>query len=142
MGSRDPTVSKAAILRPRVWRRLWRNECGVVAVAVAILLPILIGFAGLGVEVGLWFAIQRQNQSAADVAALSGALELLAGQGSSLTATQIYENICGFAKRDATRNGFTFLSFTCPTSTPACTSPSSGHMCANNPPATAGTPNW
>jgi hypothetical protein len=86
--------------------------------------------------------MKRQNQSAADVAALSGALELLAGQGSSLTATQIYANICGFAKRDATRNGFTFLSFTCPTSTPACTSPSSGQMCANNPPATAGTPNF
>ena len=115
---------------------------GVTLPLVAASITALIGFTGLGVETGLWYAIKRQNQSAADVAALSGAFELLEAQGSSLTATQIYENICGFAKRDATRNGFTFLSFTCPTSTPACTSPSSGQMCANNPPATAGTPNF
>jgi hypothetical protein len=49
-----------------------------VAVAVAILLPVLIGFAGLGVEVGMWFWIQRQNQSAADAAAISAALEYAA----------------------------------------------------------------
>jgi uncharacterized membrane protein len=49
-----------------------------VAVAVAILLPVLIGFAGLGVEVGMWFWIQRQNQSAADAAAISAALEYVA----------------------------------------------------------------
>jgi hypothetical protein len=49
-----------------------------VAIAVAVLLPVLIGFAGLGVEVGLWFAIQRQNQSAADAAAISAALEYAA----------------------------------------------------------------
>jgi hypothetical protein len=40
-----------------------------------MLLPILIGFAGIGIEVGLWFAIQRQNQSAADAAAISAGLE-------------------------------------------------------------------
>jgi Flp pilus assembly protein TadG len=71
-------MSKAAISRPRVWRCLWRDECGVVAVAVAVLLPVLIGFAGLGVEVGMWFWIQRQNQSAADAAAISAALEYAA----------------------------------------------------------------
>jgi hypothetical protein len=49
-----------------------------VAVAVAILLPVLIGFAGLGVEVGMWFWIQRQNQSAADAAAISAGLEYAA----------------------------------------------------------------
>ena len=48
------------------------------AVATAILLPVLIGFAGLGIEVGLWFAVQRQNQSAADAAAISAALEYAA----------------------------------------------------------------
>jgi hypothetical protein len=43
-----------------------------------VLLPVLIGFAGLGIEVGMWFAIQRQNQSAADAAAISAALEYAA----------------------------------------------------------------
>jgi len=78
LGSRDVTAGKAAISHPRVWRRLWRDERGVVAIAVALLLPVLIGFAGLGVEVGMWFAVQRQNQSAADAAAISAALEYAA----------------------------------------------------------------
>jgi hypothetical protein len=104
-------------------RRLLRDTRGTTLVLVALMITALIGFTGLGVETGLWYAIKRQNQSAADVAALSGAFELLAGQGSGLTATQVYPNICGFAQRDATRNGFTFASFTCPTSTSACTSP-------------------
>jgi hypothetical protein len=115
-------------------QQLVRDTRGVTLALVAAAVSALIGFTGLGVETGLWYAMKRQNQSAADVAAISGALELLAGQGSGLTATQTYANICGFAKRDATRNGFAFQSFTCPASTPACTSPSSGQMCANNPP--------
>jgi Flp pilus assembly protein TadG len=49
-----------------------------VAVAVAVLLPVLIGFAGIGIEVGLWFAVYRQNQSAADAAAISAGLEYAA----------------------------------------------------------------
>lgn len=134
-------------LRSVFWalpRRLRSDTRGVTLPLVAASITALIGFTGLGVETGLWYAMKRQNQSAADVAALSGAFELLAGQGSSLTATQIYANVCGFAKRDANRNGFTFLSFTCPASSPACTSPSSGQMCANNPPqlgANAGNAN-
>jgi hypothetical protein len=56
-----------------------------VAVAVAVLLPVLIGFAGIGIEVGLWFAIQRQNQSAADAAAISAALEYVAQIESRVT---------------------------------------------------------
>jgi hypothetical protein len=93
---------------------------------VAAAISALIGFTGLGVETGLWYAMKRQNQSAADVAALSGAFELLAGK--------TYPDICGFAKRDATLNGFTFQGFACPAATPACTSPASGQMCTNNPP--------
>ena len=75
MGSRDVRVSEAAISVPPIWARFWRDRRGAVAVAVAVLLPVLIGFAGLGVEVGWWFWIQRQNQSAADAAAISAALE-------------------------------------------------------------------
>jgi Flp pilus assembly protein TadG len=86
LGSREVAAGEAAISRPRVWRRLWRDECGVVAVAVAVLLPVLIGFAGLGVEVGMWFWIQRQNQSAAAAAAISAALEY-AAQSESGAAT-------------------------------------------------------
>jgi Flp pilus assembly protein TadG len=53
--------------------RLLRREHGVVAVIVALAAALLIGFAALGVETGLWYVIERQNQSATDAAALSGA---------------------------------------------------------------------
>ena len=68
----------------------------------------LIGFTGLGVETGLWYAMKRQNQSAADVAALSGAFELLAGQSNGLSQNTVYPDICNLAERDAARNNFTF----------------------------------
>src|SRR5215469_3744768 len=111
---------------PEFLRRLLRDRRGVSAVFVALASTALIGFVALGVEVGLWYAIQRQDQSAADAAALSGAYEVAAGQA--------YSDICALAKRDAASNGFTFQAYTCPDTSPACTNPSSGHMCANNPP--------
>ena len=107
-------------------RRLLHDRRGVSAVFVALASTALIGFVALGVEVGLWYAIKRQDQSAADAAAISGAYEVAAGQ--------IYSDICALAKRDAASNGFTFQSYTCPTTSPACSNPSAGQMCANNPP--------
>jgi hypothetical protein len=106
--------------------RLRRDDRGITAPLLALSLAVLIGMAGLGAETGLWYTIKRVNQSAADAAALSGAFEVLAGQP--------YADMCGFAQRDAERNGFVFASYTCPGSTPGCTSPASGQMCANYPP--------
>jgi hypothetical protein len=120
-------------------RRLARDTRGFTLVLVALVLAALIGFAGLGVETGFWYAIKRQNQSAADMAALSGAFELAAGQTSGLTASATYPDICALAKRDAARNNFTFNAFSCPATTPGCASPSAGQMCANNPPVLGGS---
>jgi Flp pilus assembly protein TadG len=75
---RDVAVRDAGVSARDIATRFRQDRRGVVAIAVAILLPVLIGFAGLGVEVGMWFAIQRQNQSAADAAAISAALEYAA----------------------------------------------------------------
>ena len=86
MGPRDVTVRKAAASRPRLWVRFARDRQGTVALAVAVLLPVLIGFAGIGIEVGMWFAVQRQNQSAADAAAISAALEYAEGAATNSTA--------------------------------------------------------
>ena len=47
---------------------------------MAAAISALIGFTALGVETGFWYAISRYNQSAADVAALSGALEKAGGK--------------------------------------------------------------
>jgi uncharacterized membrane protein len=52
---------------------------------VALLLPVLVGLTGLGVETGLWYAIKRQNQTAADEAALSGAMEVAAAPSNVTT---------------------------------------------------------
>jgi hypothetical protein len=113
-------------------RRLWHDTRGATLVLVALTITGLIGFVGLGVETGLWYTIKRQNQTAADFAALSGAYEIANGSLYYVSATN--SGICGLAARDAARNGFTFVSFTCPNSSPACTSPTTGQMCANNPP--------
>jgi Flp pilus assembly protein TadG len=107
-------------------QRLLRDKRGVSAVFVALAATVLIGFVALGVEVGLWYAIKRQDQSAADAAAISGAYELAAGQA--------YSDICALAERDAASNGFTFNAYTCPATSPSCADPPSGQMCANNPP--------
>jgi hypothetical protein len=110
------------------FQRLASDTRGVTLVLVALALSALIGFTGLGVETGLWYSIKRYNQSAADMGALSGAMDL-AGVGATS-----YPDICNLAKLTAQANGFTFVSFTCPTSSPGCTSPATGQMCANNPP--------
>jgi Flp pilus assembly protein TadG len=85
LGSRDVRVRERAVSRPPIWARFWRDRRGAVAVATAILLPVLIGLAGIGIEIGLWFAVQRQNQSAADAAAISAALEYTAQIESGVT---------------------------------------------------------
>ncbi len=52
-----------------------RNEAGAVLVMVAITLPVLIGFSGLVLDVGNWFAHKRHLQTQADAGALAGAGE-------------------------------------------------------------------
>jgi uncharacterized membrane protein len=138
IGERDARTGEVREGAGTAFLRLRRDDRGVTAVLVALTLAALIGFTALGVETGLWYVIKRQNQSAADVAALSGAFELLAGQSNGLSANTIYPDICNLAKRDAARNNFAFNSFSCPSTTPACTNPSSGQMCANNPPVLGG----
>ncbi len=55
---------------------LWRDRIGGVFVYAAIAAPVVIGAAGLSVDVGMWYANKRLVQSAVDSAALAGALEL------------------------------------------------------------------
>jgi Flp pilus assembly protein TadG len=106
--------------------RLLRDRRGATVVLIAIAFPAVIGVTALAVEVGFWYALKRQDQTAADAAALSGAYERAAGQA--------YSDICALVQRDAAANGFPFQSYTCPNTSPGCTTPSSGQMCANNPP--------
>ncbi len=68
---------------------------------LAISLTALIGFVALGAEAGLWYSIKRQNQSAADAAAIAVAYEILAEKKDLTT------NLIPAATEAATRNGYT-----------------------------------
>jgi Flp pilus assembly protein TadG len=71
----------------RAFRRLLRDRRGAAAVILAITLPWIIGFAGLGSEVAAWYFTTRAMQGAVDAAAESAAAELAAATVSgSLTS--------------------------------------------------------
>jgi Flp pilus assembly protein TadG len=59
--------------------RFVRDQRGVSAIVFAIVLPVLIGFVGIGVEMGQWFHRKRSMQAAADAGAMAGALVLYQG---------------------------------------------------------------
>lgn len=64
----------------------------------SLMLPVLVGFIAIGVEVGFWYMSQRALQSATDAAAIGGLFAARSGGGTSeITAT---------AQREAVRNGF------------------------------------
>jgi Flp pilus assembly protein TadG len=58
------------------------NRSGNVMILTALAVPVLFGFAGLGVDVGLWHAQKRAVQNAVDAGAVAGALEILRSSGS------------------------------------------------------------
>jgi hypothetical protein len=68
---------------------------------IALTLAVLLGFAGMGVDVGYWEYQQREQQSATDAAALGGAQQL--GYASCPDAAVAQSG----AATDATANGFT-----------------------------------
>jgi len=87
---------------------------------IALMMPILVGFIGLGVEVGLWFQNKRDLQTIADAAAIAGAYEAMESDATSTTITTESTN-------DATRNGYTVASHTISVSNP----PGSGSYTAD-----------
>ena len=57
-------------------RRLVRDSSGATALIFTFTLPVMLGFAGLAIEVGSWLLSQRAMQGAADTAAISAATAL------------------------------------------------------------------
>ncbi|WP_119302135.1 pilus assembly protein TadG-related protein [Dongia deserti] len=82
-------------------QRLRREEDGATALMTALAMIVLVGFVGLGTEVGLWYAERRAMQTAADAAAMGGAFEIYK---SGKEAPD--EEIASAAKEDSKRNGF------------------------------------
>ena len=86
--------------------KLWRDRMGGVLIYAAIAAPVLIGAAGLSVDVGMWYANKRLVQSAVDSAALAGALELRRSEGdatSIVNAVHADASINGFSTADGDR---------------------------------------
>ncbi|MGQ0533019.1 MAG: pilus assembly protein TadG-related protein [Caulobacteraceae bacterium] len=78
--------------------RFLRDRRGLTAVTFALSLPVIVGSAGLGVEVGYWFFEERRLQTAADLAANAGAVVLRSGADDN--------TVYNAALNEATVNGY------------------------------------
>ncbi len=83
-------------------KRLRHEERGATAIATALVLTVLIGFIGLGTEVGMWYAERRAMQNAADAAAMGAAFEIYKN-GKNVDDGAVSDA----GQADAARNGFT-----------------------------------
>ncbi|WGS00645.1 pilus assembly protein TadG-related protein [Bradyrhizobium sp. ISRA443] len=94
-----PSQMRSAPVTPRsrlnrLFDRFVRDESGSYAIVVALLLPVLVGTAGLGTEVAWWFYKQKNMLSAADSAAVSAATAgtNLVTEAGAITAFYGYTN--------------------------------------------------
>jgi Flp pilus assembly protein TadG len=85
-------------MRPLRLRKLIKSDRGAFAVLFAILLPVIVGFVGLGVEAALWYLSKRNLMAAADAAAMAAVFEKVKGSDAA--------TIESVATTEATRNGW------------------------------------
>ena len=100
-----------------VFGPVWRDERGVTLAITAVTMTALLAITGLAVDAGWWYALHRQNQSAADASAISAGYELL--DHGSWMATELTP----FATTASEDNGYsgTTPDVSCPTGY-SCTS--------------------
>jgi Flp pilus assembly protein TadG len=91
----------------------WKSQPGNIAIISALAMPCLVGFCGMGADVGYWYYRQRVVQAAVDVTAYDAIVAMAAGAS---TAT-----IKAGASSDASANGW---------------KSSSGKITVNMPPTT------
>ena len=87
--------------RVDLMRRITRDERGATAIMTALVATVLIGFVGLGTEVGMWYAERRAMQTASDSAAMGGAFKIFK-EGENVATSKIETA----AKNDSKLNGF------------------------------------
>ena len=61
-----------------LWISVSKDRSGGTILIFALLLPVIIGAVGLGIETSMWFSAVRQMQSAADAATIAAAYETIA----------------------------------------------------------------
>ena len=81
----------------KLLRNHLRKQSGIVALVVALLLPVLIGMLGLVLDLGFAFHYKRIMQTATDAGAFAGAIAILREEDSQLNTKVLY---------DAAKNGF------------------------------------
>ncbi len=57
-------------------RQLFLSQKGAAVILIAVLLPVIIGFAGIGVDTGMLYLAHSRLQTAVDAAAMAGSLQL------------------------------------------------------------------
>lgn len=72
----------------RVLSSALSDRGGAALIVVSLLLPVILGFMGLGVDVGIWYSEKQKLQSLADDAAKAAAFEVQNGTGNWQTAAQ------------------------------------------------------
>jgi Flp pilus assembly protein TadG len=83
--------------RTGLFQRFIRDQSGSYVLLSALLMPVLVGTAGLGTEVGWWYYKHKNMQSAADSGAVSAATAVVAGgdltaEANAVTAIYGYAN--------------------------------------------------
>jgi hypothetical protein len=111
---RGSTISSAvsSSLRGDLLTRFARDQSGAYAPMLALLLPIMVGTAGLGGEVGLWMYRHQQLQGVADMGAVSAAT---AGGSSSVLNAEASAAAASYGLING-RNGVTVTVNSPPTS--------------------------
>jgi len=85
-------------------RCLRKCPAGAVAVVTAMVLPLLLGFSSLAIEVGHWYLVQRQMQGAADAAAISATAQYVKDYNAGNQNSTAYQTV---GVQYAGLNGFT-----------------------------------
>jgi hypothetical protein len=70
-------------------KRFLGDQAGTSFVITALSFPVILGFAGLGLDAAMWYADQRQNQTVADSAAMAGTIALSRDASLGLTELEI-----------------------------------------------------
>src|SRR6478735_11382507 len=83
----------------------WRDTDGLMAPYVAVMLPVLVGFALLALDTSRRMSLQTQMQAAADSLALAGARELNKQAGAESRAISAMVNAHAAAKSSNTLFG-------------------------------------
>src|SRR3954470_2143066 len=89
----------------------WRDESGQAIVLSAVWMIVLLGMAGLVIDVGSWYRAQRNLQADADAAALAGAQELPDDTATAGVMAQSFAQKNGYTLPNS---GITFSGVTAP----------------------------